>query len=210
MNNFNDGYLVHHGIKGMHWGIRRFEDIKGHLTPAGKRRYDNKSGRVGSLKKRKRSRGIGKTALRIGTRAAIIGAGAYLLTKSPNNTIDNESFSNARSYVADKMGYVAKQTLRTTAKIGGKAAKAGAKKVINSVKNHAFRDVDASDPRTWGRAAKNAVQTTRDIYEKVQAVRQGGLPVAAVMVGKGVVSGTNKLVDRYRNRRLYRKDDLNG
>lgn len=30
---------MHHGIKGMHWGVRRFEDANGHLTPAGKRRY---------------------------------------------------------------------------------------------------------------------------------------------------------------------------
>ena len=32
--------LMHHGIRGMHWGVRRFEDASGHLTPAGKRRYD--------------------------------------------------------------------------------------------------------------------------------------------------------------------------
>ena len=32
-------YLMHHGIKGMKWGVRRFEDANGHLTPAGKRRY---------------------------------------------------------------------------------------------------------------------------------------------------------------------------
>lgn len=30
---------MHHGIKGMKWGVRRFEDANGHLTPAGKRRY---------------------------------------------------------------------------------------------------------------------------------------------------------------------------
>ena len=196
LNNFNDDYLVHHGIKGMHWGVRRFEDIKGRLTPAGKRRYGNGSTKMGSLKKRKRSKGIGKKALRIGTRAAIIGAGAYLLTNSPDNTIDKS--------------YLAKQALRTTAKIGGKVAKAGAKRVMKSVKDRAFQDIDASDPRTWARAGKNAVQTTRDIHEKVQAVRQGGLPVAAIMVGKEVISGTNKLVDRYRNRRLYRKDSSNG
>lgn len=35
----DDLYLMHHGIKGMHWGVRRFEDASGHLTPAGKRRY---------------------------------------------------------------------------------------------------------------------------------------------------------------------------
>ena len=33
-------YLAHHGIKGMRWGVRRFERKDGTLTPAGKRRYD--------------------------------------------------------------------------------------------------------------------------------------------------------------------------
>lgn len=35
----NDLYLAHHGIKGMKWGVRRYEDANGHLTDAGKRRY---------------------------------------------------------------------------------------------------------------------------------------------------------------------------
>ena len=31
--------LYHHGIKGMKWGVRRFQDKNGDLTPAGKKRY---------------------------------------------------------------------------------------------------------------------------------------------------------------------------
>ena len=40
-----DNELYHFGVKGMKWGVRRYEDKSGHLTPAGKKRYnygDNK------------------------------------------------------------------------------------------------------------------------------------------------------------------------
>ena len=33
--------LTHHGIKGMKWGVRRFQNKDGSLTPAGKKRYDD-------------------------------------------------------------------------------------------------------------------------------------------------------------------------
>ena len=32
--------LVHYGIKGMKWGVRRYRNKDGTLTPAGKKRYD--------------------------------------------------------------------------------------------------------------------------------------------------------------------------
>lgn len=34
-----EAYLAHHGIKGQKWGVRRFENEDGTLTPAGKQRY---------------------------------------------------------------------------------------------------------------------------------------------------------------------------
>lgn len=33
-------YLAHHGIKGMHWGIRRYQNPDGSLTPRGQKRYN--------------------------------------------------------------------------------------------------------------------------------------------------------------------------
>ena len=47
-------YIAHHGIKGQRWGIRRYQNEDGSLTPAGVRRYarldqkfvDKKAGKI--------------------------------------------------------------------------------------------------------------------------------------------------------------------
>ena len=36
----NNNYLVHHGILGQKWGIRRYQNYDGTLTSAGRKRYD--------------------------------------------------------------------------------------------------------------------------------------------------------------------------
>lgn len=39
IDDLDDNYLEHHGILGMKWGIRRYQNSDGSLTPAGKVRY---------------------------------------------------------------------------------------------------------------------------------------------------------------------------
>lgn len=36
--NYYHDYLAHHGVKGMKWGVRRYQNADGSLTPAGKKR----------------------------------------------------------------------------------------------------------------------------------------------------------------------------
>lgn len=35
---YHNTYLAHHGILGQRWGVRRYQNVDGTLTPAGKRR----------------------------------------------------------------------------------------------------------------------------------------------------------------------------
>lgn len=41
--------LYHHGIKGMHWGVRRFQNRDGSLTKAGFKRYRDDDGIIGNM-----------------------------------------------------------------------------------------------------------------------------------------------------------------
>lgn len=77
-----DTYLAHHGIKGQHWGIRRYQNEDGTLTEAGKKKY--RMTRDEYLNKIEKYRKVAKVANKVSAVATLgaMGAGAVGLVKS--------------------------------------------------------------------------------------------------------------------------------
>ena len=53
MNQFENNYISHHGIKGQKWGVRRYQNPDGTLTAAGRRRLGLSESDASKLSKEK-------------------------------------------------------------------------------------------------------------------------------------------------------------
>lgn len=98
--------LYHHGVVGMHWGVRRYQNADGSLKPAGRKRYTE--GETGSAKTSKggkkqltdeeraaRNAKIKKAAIAVGV-TALVAAGTYAAVKYNNKTM-----SEAKQIMSD-------------------------------------------------------------------------------------------------------------
>lgn len=81
-----DDELYHHGIKGMKWGVRRFQKKDGTLTNAGKKRYDNDV--PDDAARKERNKKIAKKVAVAAIMTATVATAAALYAKNPKAVND--------------------------------------------------------------------------------------------------------------------------
>lgn len=103
----SDDELHHHGIKGMHWGVRRYQNEDGSLTEAGKRRIKRLDNTMAKYAKR-----IEKRSNRIRNREESFNNSKRkqkLLIKKAKNEQKYESVKGKNQVIRDKRQLYGKQ-----------------------------------------------------------------------------------------------------
>lgn len=92
--NINTNELSHHGVKGQHWGVRRYQYADGSLTPKGRQHYANSDNKK-SLMKEKVSYAVNKGKTTITGRQYVdgyINKGTTLARIQTNKNFENFAF----------------------------------------------------------------------------------------------------------------------
>lgn len=172
---YNDEYLAHHGIKGMHWGIRRFRNRDGSLTAAGRARYDV------DLKKSKQAVKNAKARYsssgRIGDKAAYKAAKAAYRNDKIKNKLNQETKKSQHRLNLEKK-YMAKGLTQEEAEVAA-YKRARAEKIIAAcaattivavgaylAANEIDRRTDkiVSDKTQWKRIASDDSKELHDVF----------------------------------------------
>lgn len=161
--------LYHHGIKGQKWGVRRYQNKDGSLTPAGKKRA---KAELAPEQKEARKKTIKKVAAGTAAVATVAAAaGLYAKNKPAVDKFVKGYLSNAKVAKAAKQEAYANSHKDSILKSASK---------LNKYKQY-------YDDATVNKAVKN-LQTTRELHNLSQDRIRRGANYAQAFIAYGTVA----------------------
>lgn len=179
----NDDYLMHYGIKGMKWGIRRFQNADGSLTAAGKKRYGSGEG-TERQKKSVDAKKVAKTAAKV-TGAALMAAGV-----------------TAAVYYASKNPTVVKVAAKTIGSVASRSASNFAKSTVKKGKNYIKESIKG--------LGKGIAEGAKNAPERMGRAMAEGAAYIAGMYVVGKLIGGARADDMIKSYNAYNKKNKVG
>ena len=202
----SDDELYHYGIKGQKWGVRRYQNKDGSLTPAGKKRRSNfdevRNMSTDELRQKVRrlnneqryidltkssSSSISKTADGI-ERASRIGGDANKIYKSMNG--ENNPYSKVANQGIDAMSRTARLTKKIDSNVRSKNDTAKALKKLETMSDADLaKEVDRLDlEQQYSRLSNSKIRRGKTSVNEVLDIAGDivGIGASAVAIAVGI------------------------
>lgn len=195
----DDGYLIHYGIKGQHWGVRRFQNEDGSRTQAGlahdRELYAQQTGKISSGKSTtdssSRQKGLTddqKDTLKAIGKAALIAGGVaaagyvYARNRVAKNVVSGAEsvkigVESTTKNVVSKAETIAKNAASRSKVAVKKASKSAGEKLGNAVEDAKDMATGYLVTRTIDKAADRRLQKKQEKnrhQEEMTRIRRGG------------------------------------